>query len=94
MTTIARRLVIRGRVQGVGYRYAMVGVARHAGVQGWVRNLPDGTVEAFVQGNGEAVLALVAWSERGPPGAEVSGVEVADATPDASLDGFETRRGH
>jgi hypothetical protein len=47
-----------------------------------------------VQGDGEAVLAIVAWSERGPPGAEVSAVEVADATPDASLEGFETRRGH
>jgi acylphosphatase len=93
MTTVARRLVIRGRVQGVGYRYAMVGVAQHAGVRGWVRNLRDGTVEAFVQGDGTAVLAMVAWCERGPPGATVSEVEVSDATPDPAIAGFETRRG-
>jgi acylphosphatase len=92
MSTIARRVVVRGHVQGVGYRYAMVGAARHAGVRGWVRNLRDGTVEAFVQGDGAAVLALVAWCERGPPGADVSAVEVSDATPDETLARFETRR--
>lgn len=91
MSVIARRLVVRGRVQGVGYRYAMVGVARHAGVHGWVRNVRDGTVEAFVQGNGAAVLTMVAWCERGPPGAGVAEVEVSDATPDETLSGFETR---
>ncbi|HEY1327298.1 MAG TPA: acylphosphatase [Casimicrobiaceae bacterium] len=93
MSVVARRLVIRGHVQGVGYRYAMVGAARHAGVRGWVRNLRDGSVEAFVQGDGAAVLALVAWSERGPPGADVSAVDVVDAEPDDGLTGFETRRG-
>ena len=48
---IARRLVIHGRVQGVGYRYAMVDAAERCGVAGWVRNRRDGTVEAFVQGD-------------------------------------------
>lgn len=91
MSVIARRVLVRGRVQGVGYRYAMVGVAHHAGVCGWVRNRRDGTVEALVQGNGAAVLALVAWCERGPPGAEVAEVEVSDAAPDDSLTRFETR---
>jgi acylphosphatase len=91
VSAIARRLVVRGHVQGVGYRYAMVGAARHAGVHGWVRNRGDGTVEALVQGNGAAVLALVAWCERGPPGAHVTEVEVGDATLDDTLTGFETR---
>jgi acylphosphatase len=93
VTAIARRLVVRGRVQGVGYRYAMVGIAQNAGVDGWVRNLPDGTVEAFLQGDGAAVLAVVAWCERGPAGAKVSAVDMTDATPDPTLSGFETRRG-
>jgi acylphosphatase len=90
MSTIARRLVIRGRVQGVGYRFSMVGVAEAAGVRGWVRNRRDGSVEALVQGDGSAVLALVAWSERGPPGAHVTEVEVSDATPDPALTDFAT----
>ena len=91
MSTIARRLVVRGRVQGVGYRYSMGGAAAHAGVDGWVRNRNDGTVEAFVQGEGAAVLALIAWCERGPDGAEVTGVDVDDAAVDGALRGFATR---
>jgi acylphosphatase len=90
MSTIARHLVIRGQVQGVGYRFAMVGAAEAAGVRGWVRNRRDGSVEALVQGDGNAVLALVAWSERGPPGAHVTGVEVSDAAPDPALTEFAT----
>jgi acylphosphatase len=90
VSTIARHLVIRGRVQGVGYRFSMVGAAEAAGVKGWVRNRRDGSVEALVQGNGAAVLAIVAWSERGPPGAQVSDVEVTDATPDPTLTDFAT----
>lgn len=91
MSTVARRVVVRGRVQGVGYRFTMVGVAAHAGVHGWVRNRRDGTVEAFVQGDGTAVLAVVAWCERGPDGAAVTGVDVEDAAPDDTLRGFATR---
>jgi acylphosphatase len=92
LSAIARRVVVRGRVQGVGYRFSMVGVAVHAGVDGWVRNLRDGTVEAFVQGDGAAVLAMIAWCESGPPGAAVTQVEVSDAEVDPSLRGFATRR--
>jgi len=93
VTTLARRIVVRGRVQGVGFRYSMVGAAEHARVDGWVRNRRDGSVEAFVQGEGAAVLAMIAWCERGPPGAEVTAVEVEDATLDATLRGFATRAG-
>ena len=91
MSTVARRIVVRGRVQGVGYRFTMVGVAGHAGVLGWVRNRRDGSVEAWVQGDGAAVLAVVAWCESGPEGAQVTDVEVLDVAPDPSLRGFATR---
>ena len=91
MSAIARRIVARGRVQGVGFRYSMVSAAEHAGVHGWVRNRRDGSVEAFVQGDGAAVLALIAWCERGPAGAQVTDVEVHDAEIDPALDGFASR---
>jgi len=76
---IARRIVVRGRVQGVGFRYAMVDVAERHGATGWVRNRRDGTVEAFVQGDPAAVDAIVAWCRRGPPAARVDAVEASDA---------------
>ena len=91
MSLIARRLSVRGRVQGVGFRHALVVAARAAGVDGWVRNCRDGSVEAFVQGDGSAVLALIGWCERGPSGAQVSDVEVVDTTPDTTLAGFAQR---
>jgi acylphosphatase len=89
---IARRLAIRGRVQGVGFRYAAVEAAERAGVAGWVRNASDGSVEAFVQGDAEAVERMLAWCRRGPPGARVTGVDVDDAAVDTALRGFGIRR--
>jgi acylphosphatase len=77
--TIARRLVIRGRVQGVGFRYASVDAAATRGVSGWVRNRRDGSVEAHVQGDAAAVDAMLAWCRHGPPGARVDAVDVHDA---------------
>ena len=91
MSVVARRLAVRGRVQGVGFRYAMVEAAEAAGVSGWVRNRRDGSVEAVVQGDGAAVLAIVAWCERGPSGAHVTDVEVVDMEPEATLSGFAQR---
>lgn len=88
---VARRLVISGRVQGVGFREATVDAARAAGVAGWVRNRTDGTVEVLVQGSSDAVDRLVAWCRRGPPLARVTGVEAVPAVVDAALDGFERR---
>jgi acylphosphatase len=85
---VARRLVIAGRVQGVGFREATVDAARAAGVVGWVRNRADGTVEVLVQGSSDAVDRLVAWCRRGPPFARVTGVEVVQAVADAALDDF------
>ncbi len=83
------RLEIRGRVQGVGYRWAMVEQARLLGVGSWVRNHHDGSVEAVVAGSREAVERLLDWARRGPRTAAVSTVDVF---PDAgAFDGFAAR---
>ena len=91
MSVVARRLVIRGRVHGVGYRDAAVQSAFVIEVVGWVRNRNDGTVEAFVQGSPDAVARYLEWARQGPPLARVTEVEVVDAKPDASLGHFEWR---
>ncbi len=65
------RLRITGRVQGVWYRAATQREASRLGVNGWVRNLPDGGVEALLEGEPDAVRMLVAWCRVGPPGARV-----------------------
>jgi acylphosphatase len=74
---MAKHLLISGRVQGVGFRYAMAEEARRLGVTGWVRNRRDGTVEAVVDGAAEAVDAFVVWARRGPPAARVTGVQIS-----------------
>ena len=75
---IARRLVVRGRVQGVWYRESMRQEAERLGIAGWVRNRLDGTVEAFVEGDAAAVQAIIDWARRGPREAEVRGVDVTE----------------
>jgi acylphosphatase len=80
----AKRLVISGRVQGVGYRDWMVAEANRLGVSGWVRNRPDGTVEALVYGDIDAVEELLRACRRGPGMAAVSRIEEDwDDPPDA-----------
>ena len=90
-TVIARRIVIRGRVQGVGFRFALVDVARENGVAGWVRNRADGAVEALVQGEPRATERVIDWCRRGPPGARVVDVDVTDGPVDRSLADFTQR---
>ena len=75
------RVTVSGRVQGVGFRWAITERARSRGVAGWVRNQPDGTVEAVLEGPPEAVDALVAWIRRGPPGARVDDMTVEQEAP-------------
>lgn len=89
MTLVVRRLSIRGRVQGVGYRWSMAHEATRLGVAGWVRNRLDGSVEAMVAGPAAAVEAMIEWAQRGPAGAAVIAVEVKVA--DGVFDGFEPR---
>ena len=72
----ALRLKIRGRVQGVGFRWSMVQEAKQLGVRGWVRNRRDGSVEAMVTGRPEAVDRIVEWARTGPKSARVSAVDV------------------
>lgn len=72
---IQRRVVISGRVQGVGYRYSTRLQARRLHLKGWVRNQADGSVEAVFQGPEETVLAMLKWCWQGPPAARVSGVD-------------------
>ena len=86
------RLVVSGRVQGVGFRYAARDAAGEVGVAGWVRNLPDGSVEIVAQGTPSAVAAMTAWAYRGPRHAFVDGVHVEDLEPSEKLSGFEIRR--
>jgi acylphosphatase len=85
-----QRLRIEGRVQGVWFRESMRREAERLGVTGWVRNLPDGSVEAIMQGTVEAVDALIEWSSSGPPMARVERVELGVAEGNFSV--FEKRR--
>jgi acylphosphatase len=78
---VRSHLLVRGRVQGVWYRGSMEQEARRLGVGGWVRNNPDGTVEAEVEGEPEAVDAIVAWARRGPRSAKVDDVAVTSLAP-------------
>jgi len=87
---IRRRAVVHGRVQGVFFRDTTRRQAAARGVAGWVRNRPGGTVEAVLEGEPEAVEALLAFCREGPPGALVERVEVADEKPEG-LAGFEVR---
>ena len=87
---IRRRVIVHGRVQGVGFRWAIARAAESRGVSGWAANRADGTVEAVLEGEPEAVESVVRLSREGPRGARVESVEVADEEPEA-LRGFVTR---
>jgi acylphosphatase len=83
MSETIRHLTIRGRVQGVGYRYWFEQQARARGLEGWVRNRRDGSVEAVLAGPAEAVAELIAQCRRGPSAARVDAVQDEDASSDA-----------
>jgi len=86
-----RQIRVIGRVQGVGYRYALRDEAVRLGVAGWVRNRADGSVEALLQGDDNALTRLIAWSRRGPRPAKVASVreEAPRAEHERPYDGFE-----
>ena len=86
--TIARLLVIHGRVQGVFYRGWTVQTARSLGLTGWVRNRRDGTVEAMAQGDEEAVGRFIERAHEGPASAHVVRIEVSDAVVAEGLASF------
>jgi acylphosphatase len=87
---VRRRVRVEGRVQGVWFRGATQAQARALGLAGWVRNRPDGSVEAVFEGPRAAVEHALAFCRRGPPAAHVERVEVADEPPEG-LRGFDVR---
>ncbi len=88
---VARRFVISGRVQNVGFRYFTQNAAAREGVAGWVQNLPDGRVEAFVEGDEDAVTRIERALRSGPPGARVENVYVQDEEASGTLKNFRIK---
>ena len=82
MTDAVRHVVIRGRVQGVGYRAWTEYTALERGLSGWVRNRRDGSVEAVFSGPAEAVADMVDSCRRGPRGARIDAVDEQEGAPD------------
>jgi acylphosphatase len=89
-TRVRRRILVRGRVQGVFFRGAIADAASRAGVEGWVRNLPDGNVEAVFEGEPAAVEALLGFARQGPKHAHVAGLDVFEEPPEGER-GFRVR---
>jgi acylphosphatase len=83
MTIAIRRVMIRGRVQGVGYRAWVDHEARRLGLQGWVRNRRDGSVEAVFGGEAKIVTDMIASCRKGPPSSRVDGVAEETVNEDA-----------
>lgn len=89
---VCKRVTVSGEVQGVFFRDSCRAVATANGVHGWVRNRPEGTVEALFEGEPDAVDRLLEWAQDGPPAAHVRDVQVVDEQPQG-LSGFEVRTG-
>ena len=87
---VRHHVVVSGRVQGVTFRDSTRRRAQEAGVAGWVRNLPDGSVEAELEGPSAAVEQVLAWARTGPPLAEVEHVDVSVVPPNGE-ESFEVR---
>jgi len=83
---------VSGRVQGVGYRFFADEAARVEGLSGWIRNLPDGRVEALAEGDMEAVERFGRQLARGPGGARVDRIDIVEEPPDGRIRRFEIRR--
>jgi len=88
---IRAHVFITGRVQGVGYRFSTRDEANRLGINGWVRNLSDGRVEALFEGSKAAIEEMIKWCHKGPRAAVVKDVAVEYEEPEGLL-GFETRR--
>lgn len=88
MDVVRAHVFISGRVQGVNFRVATRDQARQAGVTGWVRNLPDGRVEAVFEGSNAAVRRMVSWCYSGPTAAEVDRVDVQWEDPTSADSSF------
>ena len=87
---VARRYIISGRVQGVGFRFFTEAAAMREGIDGWVRNLPDGRVEVAAEGDADAMDRFERSVRHGPTGARVDDVDVTENVPTGAT-GFRTR---
>lgn len=86
------RIIVTGRVQGVGFRYFTVRCANDLGLCGWVRNLPDGSVETAIQGPDEKIEEMAGLLKQGPGAANVSGLEIEEIESGSEeLSGFTMR---
>jgi acylphosphatase len=86
-----KRVVVSGMVQGVSFRAFTKRAARNLGVVGWVRNLPDGRVEAVIEGTTEQLTQMLAWFRKGSPYGRVDNVETFDITSVESFTDFDIR---
>lgn len=87
----AAKILIKGLVQGVFFRVRTAQEARKRGLQGYVRNLSNGGVEAWIQGDEVLVNELIDWCRQGPSGARVDSVEITQNAPDLQLTAFDIR---
>ncbi len=81
--------LVRGRVQGVGFRYEARSMARSLGITGWISNLHDGGVEAYAEGPIEAVDRFIGWLRHGPPGARVESLDLSERRATGHYSSFE-----
>jgi acylphosphatase len=91
MSKIRRRVLISGMVQGVNFRYYTKTAARNSGVYGWVRNLPDGRVEAVFEGDQEGVETMLSWCHKGSPHGRVDEVKVINEPHKGEFADFDVR---
>jgi len=85
---VARKYLVSGRVQGVGFRFFVQAAASRDGLHGWVRNLPDGRVEAIAEGDADAVDRFERALRHGPPGARVEQLDIEHTVPGQRDTGF------
>jgi acylphosphatase len=91
---VRAHIFIRGRVQGVFFRSETMHEAKQLGVTGWVRNIPDGRVEAIFEGEQENVKALIEFCKRGPPGARVTNADIIWENYIGEFRNFEVKYGY
>lgn len=91
MAKARAHVLISGRVQGVSFRYYTMQEAQSRNVEGWVRNLWDGRVEAVFEGEQEAVEQMLAWCKHGPPSAQVDDVQITNGEPSGEFTSFRIR---
>ena len=93
-TRVRAHVFISGRVQGVFFRSEARGEAKRLGVAGWVRNIPDGKVEAIFEGEEKSVKEILEFCKRGPPGASVADVQVVWDSYTGEFRDFEIKHGY